>query len=140
VRDIRLQISINRTDLSKLQYLAETNGEPLSRFVYRELQCVMLEHMPPGSDQAYYYDLAMRLKRAGQGFREIEQGELDQRVKEAIEYGASGKLPSCGDRTEPDQGALSSVPVPSTEPRSAKRNRRQRPRAVDNETVVDGSV
>ncbi len=125
MRDIRLQVSVTRDDLDKLDYLADVNGKRLARYVHDLLRGCITDALPVGSDAAYYYDLARRLKRAGQGYRELERGELDQRVSEAIEHGAEGKLSGSGDGATADQGALPSMPVASTDkkPRSGRRNR-----------------
>lgn len=97
----------------------------LSKFVYGELQSALVEYLPEGSDQAYRFDLARRLKRVGQGFNEITDGELEQRVREAIEQGSAGVLPGSSDGPTADQSTLPSVPTVQPKPRNRRGNGRR---------------
>jgi hypothetical protein len=126
--------------MSKLQYLAETSGQSLSRFVYGELTAALVEYLPEGSEQAYYYDLAQRLKRAGQGYRELDQNDLRERLSEAVQHGATGKLPSSGEGLAADKGTLSGLPDEQLKPRANRRTRGQgrKPKDDSNHSVSTG--
>jgi hypothetical protein len=116
MRDVRMQVSVTRTEYQKLLYLADASGRSLGAFLYGEIQALLIEYLPAGSEQAYYFDLAQRLKRAGQGHRELNQDDLKERVNEAIEHGHTGKLFSSGDGPTANQSALSDLPTAGNSP------------------------
>lgn len=109
MRDIRLQISVSRAEYSKVQYLADANGKSVGKWVYNVLAAEIDRSMPVGSEQDRWYQLALRLKRAGQGFNELDSDDMLQRVSEAIEQGHDGQLPSGGDRPTTSQDTLPAV-------------------------------
>ncbi len=93
VRDIRIQVSLSRLEYEKLCYLADVTGIRLGAYCYGVLGSHVLECLPEHSKEAEIFDLARRLKRAGQGYKEFLGTDLEERVNEAIEHGHTGVVP-----------------------------------------------